>query len=86
MIIHLLSGATAMGFAAAGVFFLRFWWQSRDRLFVLFALALFTLSASRVLLSLLQDVGERGIVLYTVRLVAFLVILVAIVDKNLRRS
>lgn len=75
-----------MGFTAAGLFFLRFWWESRDRLFVMFGLALFMLAVSRLLLSLLHDLGEQKIILYSVRLVAFLVILVAIVDKNLRRS
>ena len=85
-VIHLLSGAIAMGFATAGIFFLRFWWESRDRLFAMFALSFFALAVGRVLLSLLQDLGEQRILLYLLRLTAFLVILVAILDKNLRRT
>ena len=33
------TGAMAMGYAVAGLFFLRFWRDARDRLFGLFALA-----------------------------------------------
>lgn len=86
MVIHVISGAVAMGFAAAGLFFLRFWWESRDRLFVLFAVAFLFLAAGRVLLSVLYDLGEERILLYLIRLMGFLIILAAIVDKNLRRS
>ena len=82
----LLSGAIAMGFAAAGLFFLRFWWESRDRLFLMFAIALFVLSAGRIVLSLLYDLQEERILLYLIRLTGFVIILVAIADKNFRRT
>lgn len=75
-----------MGFAAAGFFFLRFWLESRDRLFVMFAIAMFVLAAGRVLLSLLYDVGEERVLLYLIRLSGFVLILAAIADKNLRRT
>ena len=52
----------------------------------MFALSFFALAVGRVLLSLLQDLGEQRILLYLLRLTAFLVILVAILDKNLRRT
>ena len=84
-LIHIMSGAIAMGFATAGVFFLRFWWESRDRLFALFAVAFFALAVGRVLLSVLHDLGEQRILLYVIRLAAFLLILAAMLDKNLRR-
>ena len=85
-LIYLISGAVALGFTAAGLFFLRFWWESRDRLFLLFAVAMFLLAAGRILLSLLQDLGESRELLYFIRLAGFLIILAAIVDKNLKRS
>ena len=75
-----------MGFAAAGLFFLRFWWESRDRLFLMFAIALFVLSTGRIVLSLLYDLQEERILLYLIRLAGFVIILVAIADKNFRRS
>jgi hypothetical protein len=84
MIDAFLMGAIAMGFGIAGLFFLRFWSQSRDRIFALFALAFFVLAGNRVLLALLQERQENTLAPYLVRLAAFAIILGAIVDKNLR--
>lgn len=78
-------GVVAMGFAVAGLFFLRFWRQTRDRLFALFSLAFFVLAANRVGFALVARHEGRGDYLYWVRLLAFLLILVAIVDKNRSR-
>ena len=44
-----LMGAIAMGFATAGLFFLRYWRESRDRLFAWFAVAFFVLAFNRAL-------------------------------------
>lgn len=78
-------GALAMGFAVAGLFFLRFWRESRDRLFLFFAISFFVLSASRLRYVWLPEHDVRGGYFYWVRLLAFAVILLAILDKNLRR-
>jgi membrane protein CcdC involved in cytochrome C biogenesis len=75
-------GAIGMGFAVAGLFFLRFWRETHDRLFALFALAFFVLAVNRVSLVLVAQHDIKGDYLYWVRLLAFLLILVAIVDKN----
>ncbi len=83
---QILSGALVMGFGLAGLFFLRFWRKTRDRLFLLFALALFVMSANRIELALLALRGSRGDHLYWVRLIAFALILVAILDKNRSRK
>jgi len=85
MINDYIMGMITMGFAIAGLFFLRFWRESRDRLFALFSLAFFVLAANRVVLEILQEQPESSLPSYVVRLLAFGVILVAIVDKNLRR-
>ena len=85
MTIEFLRGAVGMGLLVAAVFFLRFWRESRDRLFVLFAGAFLLLAVNRVLLVLLRDWEEGTLVPYVVRLLAFLLILAAIVDKNLRK-
>jgi hypothetical protein len=80
---HVMWGAIGMGFAIAGFFFLRFWRQSRDRLFALFALAFFVLAANRFGIALAErDEGVRGDYLYWVRFLAFALILMAIADKN----
>lgn len=77
-----LLGAICMAFAMAGLFFLRFWRATGDRLFILFSLAFFILAANRIGFSFAVEQSVKGDWLYGVRLVAFLLILLAIVDKN----
>jgi hypothetical protein len=77
----IMSGALAMGLAVAGLFFLRFWRDTGDRLFALFALAFFVMAVNRVQLGLTSGPEGREWK-YWVRLVAFALILVAILDKN----
>lgn len=77
----LIPGAIVMGYAVAGLFFLRFWRQTRDRLFLIFAFSFWLLGAQRLALVLTDD-AESHTGLYLVRLFAFVLILVAIVDKN----
>jgi hypothetical protein len=83
---NFLRGAITMGFVVAGLFFLRFWKETRDRLFAAFALAFFVLAVNRFLLALVANVHEESTFLYLVRLLAFVIILIAIVDKNLSRK
>ncbi len=80
--IDALNGALFMGYVMAGVFFLRFWREAHDRLFAWFAVAFLLLALQRALLTFVHL--EWGPMFYTVRLVAFVVIIVAIVDKNRR--
>ena len=80
--IHLfMNGAVAMGCVVAGLFFLRFWRKSHDRLFILFAIAFWLLGINRVALTFVEA-DETRTYLYMVRLLAFLIILLAIIDKN----
>ena len=83
MTAEFLMGAIAMGFAMAGLFFLRYWRESHDRLFLWFAVAFEILALSRALLVFLHEDVETTVVPYLVRLLAFLIFLGAIVDKNL---
>jgi amino acid transporter len=80
----LVSGAMVMGYLVAGLFFLRFWRDTRDRLFAIFAGAFWLLALQRALLtvSARADGGEGSVWLYGLRLLAFLLILAAIIDKN----
>ena len=82
VILLLVSGAIAMGYAVAGLFFLRFWRETRDRLFLIFAGAFCVLGLQRLALVFSRDMVEEHTGLYLVRLFAFLLILGAIVDKN----
>ena len=81
---QLVSGAILMGYLVAGLFFLRFWRDTRDRLFLIFAVAFFLLGLQRVALVLTREMLESQTGLYLIRLFAFLLILGAIVDKNRR--
>ena len=79
-----LWGALAVASWAAGVFFLRFWTLARERLFLLFSLAFWTLAAHWVGLAIVNPGYESRHLLYLLRLVAFALIIGAIVDKNRR--
>ena len=81
---HMIMGAIAMASAIAALFFLRFWRDTGDRLFAMFALAFLLLGITRMGLALSPQELEGHTHWYWVRLVAFLLILVAIVDKNRR--
>ncbi|RBP40591.1 hypothetical protein DES53_108298 [Roseimicrobium gellanilyticum] len=77
-----ISGAiAAMSFTAAA-FFLRFWQKTKDRLFVYFAVAFLLLMVERIMRTVLDMENELAPLVYGVRLVAFLTIIVGIVDKN----
>jgi hypothetical protein len=82
MLAHVVSGAITMGYLVVGLFFLRFWRETRDRLFAIFAFAFWLLGIQRLALVLTGQVAETGTGFYLVRLFAFLLILAAIIDKN----
>ncbi|HSI35720.1 MAG: DUF5985 family protein [Phycisphaerae bacterium] len=74
-------GVVAMGCFVAGLFFLRFWRRTGDRLFLIFGVAFWVLGANWLALAFI-DADEVRTWLYAVRLVAFVLILWGIVDKN----
>jgi hypothetical protein len=80
--INLMAGAIVMGYAVCGLFFLRFWRRTGDRLFLVFALAFWLLGLQRLAFAFTEPVEESRTGLYLVRLFAFLLILGAIIDKN----
>jgi hypothetical protein len=77
-----LSGALSAFYVAIGLFFLKFRRRTHDRLFTMFAAAFFLLAAQRIALSVGGVWSENNVYLYGLRLLAFVLILVAIVDKN----
>jgi len=78
----LVSGILVTGYTVAGLFFLRFWRDTRDRLFGIFAAAFWLLAAQRLALALSPDPNGDQVLFYGIRLLAFVLILGAIVDKN----
>jgi predicted permease len=80
-------GVLAMASLIAALFFLRFWRESRERLFAFFALAFAGLTANYVGLAIIDlpnDEAQQEYA-YVVRLVAFVILIIGIIDKN-RRS
>ena len=77
-----LDGATALACCAIALFFLRFWRETRDRFFALFAAAFWVLAADWVALALVNPTDETRHLFYLARLIAFGLIIAAIIDKN----
>jgi hypothetical protein len=65
-----------------GLFFLRFWRTTHDRLFAFFAAAFWMMGAHWMALSLTDPDFEFRPLLYGVRVAAFVVIVIGIADKN----
>ncbi len=80
-----MAGANAMAFGLAGLFFLRFWTRSRDRLFLAFAGA-FWLLTLQVCTALIDLPDEPWTWTYLFRVAAYLLIIVAVLAKNRPRS
>ncbi|MES2767829.1 MAG: DUF5985 family protein [Bdellovibrionota bacterium] len=86
--IFFLYGIAMTTFAFSSIFFLKFWNASRDSFFLYFCIACALLAFERVviLLGTYQHVGphqaEVSIWVYMIRLLAFSVILTAVVTKN----
>jgi uncharacterized membrane protein HdeD (DUF308 family) len=81
----LLLGAVAMASLLAGLFFLRFWRDTRDRFFLLFAFSFFVEGINRAALGLSAMSHEQQPFFYLVRLFSFILILLAILDKNRKK-
>jgi hypothetical protein len=75
-------GASAVASWASGLFFLRFWRETGDRFFALFAAAFWALCVNWIGLALTDPPDEARTLFYLARLFAFLLIIVAVVDKN----
>ncbi len=75
------AGMLMTGYVTVALFFLRFWVRTRDQLFGAFAFAFALLAVQRVLLAT-HFPGEAPVWIYVVRLLAFVIILLAILGKN----
>jgi len=84
MIEGFLLGVIATSSVTAGVFFLRFWRDTRDFLFLTFAVAFIAEGLNRTAMLVLRQPNEGSPWVYIVRFFAFLLILVGIVMKNRR--
>ncbi|MGH7931438.1 MAG: DUF5985 family protein [Candidatus Binatia bacterium] len=83
---HMLLGAIGMASLVAGLFFLRFWRDTRDRFFLYFSISFFVEGLNRFALALSSDPNESRPSFYFVRFVSYLLILLAVAHKNLAKS
>jgi hypothetical protein len=77
-----LMGGIAVASFVAGLFFFRFWRHTHDRFFVFFALSFWIEAANRVAMIVYLEPNEGAPGYYVVRLLAYGLIVAAIVDKN----
>jgi hypothetical protein len=79
------AGALTLGFLAIGLFFLKFWRRTGDGLFLAFAVAFALLAANQAVPVLFGIPSEDQGYVYLLRLAAFLLIILAVLRKNLGR-
>lgn len=77
-----LQGISAAGAAISGLFFFRFWRDSRDALFAFFGAAFCLLALSWTLLGVIAPTEETRPYIYGLRLIAFVLIIAGMIDKN----
>jgi hypothetical protein len=77
-----ISGAITAGYLVLGLLFLRFWRRTQDVLFPHFAIAFWLLALNQAVASFSNTPESDSSAIYLIRLAAFLIIIVAIVRKN----
>jgi hypothetical protein len=75
-------GFLCLSCLVAALFFLKFWRQTRDGLFLAFGIAFIIEGANRCFMLLLAHPSEGSPSVYIVRMFAALIILAAILRKN----
>ena len=81
--IDFLAGALTRAYVIATVFFVHFWQRTSDRLFLAFAAAFALLALNQITIFALGVNDERHNYAYVLRVLGFVLILAAIIDKNL---
>jgi uncharacterized membrane protein YfhO len=82
-IIDVLRGGTMVALFGIGLYFLRFWRESNDRLFAWFSAAFFLMALSQKAAIFWKDSGDHAPYAYWLRLIAFVLIIIGIVEKNI---
>lgn len=76
------AGAVSAGYVVAGLFFLRFWTRTRDRLFAAFAVAFWLMALNQVVTAFSRAANVENSAAYLLRLAAFVLIIIAVLSKN----
>ena len=77
-----LLGVIVTASLAAGAYFLKFWRQTRDPLFLAFACAVMIEGVNRTCFLFVANPESGSVTLYSIRLLSYLLILFAIAYKN----
>lgn len=85
MINPMLVGAFIMASLIVSLFFFRFWKTTRDRFFLFFAFSFAIEGVNRIILEF-TNISEHKPLAYLLRLLAYTLIIVAILDKNKRSA
>lgn len=87
--IEFLSGFAMAAFLFSSLFFFKFWKASRDRFFLYFGTGTLLLALERIALALIRQflptltpISEGIAWVYLIRLLAYMIILLAILEKN----
>ena len=80
--IDFLSGALSLAYLLAGIYFFRFWKRIRDRLFLHFAVAFWLFMVNQIVISTPAFNNETAGYEYLLRVSGFVLILIAIAEKN----
>lgn len=80
--IYFLSGAVALGYLIAALFFLRFWRRTGELLFLSFCVAFALLSVGQIVVASANIYVEDSSAAYLVRFAAFAIIILAVWRKN----
>ena len=81
-----LQGATMLDSLGVALFFLKYWRTTGDRLFAVFAAAFTVFAANRAVLAALDPDSEARTYVYLLRALTFVLIALAVLDKNYGRS
>jgi hypothetical protein len=81
-----LVGAIAAMSLVISLFFFRFWRKTQDRFFLFFALSFLIEACNRTLMASVDGWQEGSPFYYMVRLLAYTLIIVAILDKNRKKG
>jgi hypothetical protein len=81
-VVAFMGGALTLGYAIAGLFFLKFWARTRDVLFLVFAAAFAMFAVNQAIPVLWGIPQEEQSPAYLFRLAGFVLIIIAILVKN----
>jgi len=84
--IEFFAGAVTAGYLVAVAFFWRFFRRTQDRLFAAFAVAFGFFALNQAAVGLFGVTTEPASLVYVLRILGFVVILAAVLDKNVRRG